>query len=383
MIKHKPEVSGVPEQSQSVNPASSEISLDREGIRHLREGFPAVSAQQFDMNLWRERRQQLEGILDNRISSKVLSLQNRVVTLEDYRSFGMVALDHMRELAGSLNGVRPTFYQIVARLSFDPDVGPVGSPALERAVRMLHGRWFSGGPEGSLFWTGSSKNLFDGMTVKLDSGAGAYAGMTVAEAMIRYLERHPSRLFTSTEIAQEFNLAGQERVSSGLLAPVMQLLAHASLVTRHPDHLCRLGGKEGKMVAVWSDRSGQWRKPSLLNPEQVVLAHAAGVADSGWMFQLYADTGGGKSIFSHHAVKGAAERLATRGMVHLTSEFMPEHLLRPSGDRAYARVRLTDTAENLVRPWQQVPEGALLTRANYDDLRLLLVEQRAIASLKK
>ena len=194
--------------------------------------------------------------------------------------------------------------------------------------------------------------------------------------MMRFLNAHPGELFTTVAITDSLDLNLENKRISALLSPVLQLLSQSGKLVRHPDHVHETG-ERAFMVGVWSDSSGVWKKPEVLNPEMAVLRHAA-PQNAGWMFELYANTKGDKSVFCHHTILAAAERLQQRGLITLTKEFMPAGSCPPNGDRAYARVQLTEQGKGLVLPWMEVVVGQSLTRANYDPLRINLVERPSL-----
>lgn len=356
--------------------ASVVLNLSREGFRTQRDNFPSAQSETFNLDRWSERRELLAAVISGTRPENDLSINGRVITTDHYRRYGLIILDTIGDLAQQNDGIRPTFYQVVASLSKHPDVGAVGSPELEIVIRMLHARWFSGREDSESMWSGGSKNLYDGLTIRFPSDAADFAGLTLAQVVVATFAEKRGLLIPTTELVSRISPIEEGRRATGLIAPILQLLSQAGQIIRHPDQVS-ISGERSSMVAVWSDNSGQWAKPEILNPELSVISHAAD-RKWGWMFDLYANTGGSKSIFNHHTIIAAARRLDERGLVHLSEEYMPESADRPNGDRAYSRVQLTDYGAALAIPWLEVPVGGIIDDKNYEPLRFNLVNRPKI-----
>jgi hypothetical protein len=273
-------------------------------------------------------------------------------------------------LAQDRNGIRPTFYQVVAEFRATPGYADLNSNDFEVATRVLKSAWFSGEKLGPKLWNGSEKNLYDGIVLRFDDTTPAVTGMNLPGAIVSILRRETGKLVSSAEIATELGMANNPARASRLLSATFQLLSETGDIVRHPDHTGALDSVNA--VAVWSDAQGPWIKPALQNPEQVVLAHAA-KRTGGWLFELYSNSGPGAGPFSNHTIKEAAQRLADRGFLVLSRQFPAEGAFAPVGMRLYDHVVLTPEGERAVRRWSDVPVGGVLDDSNYEELRGLLI----------
>jgi hypothetical protein len=353
-----------------------EVSDESSAYRTRRAGFPSVDDQPLDPVAVQARRTFIEELASGVRTPASVGLRGGLVAPEQYVACGRLALEFVESLAESRNGIRPTFYQVIACFRKASGFEDFNSKQFEVATRVLKSAWFSAEALGPKLWSGSEKALYDGIVYRFDQTVPDVAGMNLPGAVRSLLYREAGKLVSSAQMASALGFSADPIKASRLLSPTFQLLAETGEIVRHPDHIGALDSVNA--VSVWSDAKGPWVKPALLNPEQVVLAHAAGKT-GGWLFELCSNDSLSAGRFSNHTIKEAAQRLADRGFLILSRDLPPPGMFVPAGMRPYDRVRLTPEGERVVRPWCKIPEGGWLDGSNYEELRCLLVTRARVA----
>lgn len=348
------------------------ISLHREGFRVYREGFPISKQDQFDWGAYGQKKSLFESLRNGELSPGALGIGGSKVTADKVITYATIALEHIEKLVSAQDGLRPTLYQLAASVSFDDRIGGINSQQFCEIIRVLNSAWFSkkdkaGGP----LWSGSVKNLYDGITYSLDAENPELRGKSIAQGVLYVIAHKPDTLLTSRELIEALKLSMSPKNSAKIISPILQLLQHTGDILRHPDHVQPLVGNAP--VSVWSNTTGPWKKPPITNVDQTVLQHAA--MGNGWLYELSTTVTHTGNRFSNHSIKASARKLSDQGLLSLLREFPGSEDLPPSGHRLYDRVEITPAGHTLAKSWLNTPIGGLLTREAYDPLRSILISR--------
>lgn len=351
------------------------ISLHREAFRVYREGFPVSKQDQFDWDAYNQKRSLFESLRKGELKPGALGIGGSKVAADKVITYATIALEHIERLVSAQDGLRPTLYQLAASVSFDDRVRGINSQQFCEMVRVLNSAWFSqkdkaGGP----LWSGSLKNLYDGITYNLNTDNPELRGKSVAQGVLHVIAHKPDTLLTSRELIEALELSMSPKNSAKIISPILQLLQHTGDILRHPDHVQPLVGNAP--VSVWSNATGPWKKPPIANVDQTVLQHAS--TGNGWLYELSTTVTHTEDRFSHHSIKSSAKKLSAQGLLSLSREFPGSDDLPPSGHRLYDRVEITPAGYTLAKSWLNTPIGGLLTKEAYDSLRRILIS-RAVA----
>ncbi len=201
------------------------VSEARDGYRTRRAGYPSVDDQPLDLDALGKRREFIEGLASGAIPPVPVGLRGDIISPEQYVACGRLALDIVESLSQGRKGIRPTFYQVVAGFRATPGYSDLNSHEFEVATRVLKSAWLSGERLGPKLWSGSEKNLYDGIVFRFDHTIPILAGMNVPGAIVSTIHREAGKLVSSAQIAQALGLGDNPTRATRLLSATFQLLS--------------------------------------------------------------------------------------------------------------------------------------------------------------